>query len=101
MPDTKNKTKSQPSPIHRSFVGFVQALFALAVFAIFVIAWLVQGGSIPLPQWAKNLNGLSPELQGTYQAALIPAVLVLALLFLAAGVLLMLRERRENRNGIP
>ncbi|KAI1476862.1 hypothetical protein K445DRAFT_27175 [Daldinia sp. EC12] len=75
-------SKRQPSSLRRSLLGFLQAAFALALFAIFVIAWLVQGGTIPLPEWAKAWNGVAPELQRTYAAALIPAVVVLAVLFI-------------------
>ncbi|KAI1801919.1 hypothetical protein F4811DRAFT_555417 [Daldinia bambusicola] len=76
-----------------------KAVFALALFAIFVITWLVQIGTIPLPEWAKAWNGVSPELQRTYAAALIPAVVVLAVLFIGAGIILMMREQRLERNS--
>ncbi|KAI0379641.1 hypothetical protein F5Y04DRAFT_127196 [Hypomontagnella monticulosa] len=93
------KVKRRVSSLRRSIIGILQAVFAIAIFAIFVIAWLVQGGSIPLPQWAKAWNGVSPELQATYAAALIPAVCVLAVLFIGSGVILMVREQRAGRNN--
>ncbi|KAI0138648.1 hypothetical protein F4776DRAFT_663017 [Hypoxylon sp. NC0597] len=86
--------------VKRSLAGILQALFALTLFAIFIIAWLVQGETITLPQWAKAWNGVSPELQRVYTAALVPAVLVLAILFFATGFFIMMRERRENRTSI-
>lgn len=91
--------RQQPSSFRRSLLGFIQAVFALALFAIFVIVWLVQGGSIPLPEWAKAWNGVSPELQRTYAAALVPAVCILAVLFIGAGIILMRREQRQDRNS--
>ncbi|KAI0835624.1 hypothetical protein F5Y06DRAFT_299452 [Hypoxylon sp. FL0890] len=89
----------QASSFKRSLGGILQTLFALTVFAIFVITWLVQGETITLPQWAIAWNGVSPELQKVYTAALVPAVLILAILFFAAGFFMMMRERRENRRA--
>ncbi|KAI1410086.1 hypothetical protein F5Y13DRAFT_192567 [Hypoxylon sp. FL1857] len=66
-------SKRKDSSFKRSLAGFLQALFALALFTIFVIAWLVQNETITLPQWAKAFNGVSPELQKVYTAALVPA----------------------------
>ena len=93
------KLARQPSSFQRSLLGFLQVAFTLALFAIFVIAWLVQGGTIPLPEWAKAWNGVSPKLQATYAAALIPAVCILAVLFIGAGVILMMRERQQAGNS--
>ncbi|OTA80820.1 hypothetical protein M434DRAFT_37804 [Hypoxylon sp. CO27-5] len=84
----------------RSLSGILQTLFALTLFAIFIIAWLVQGETIALPQWAKAWNGVSPELRQIYTAVLVPVVLVLAILFFATGFFIMMRERRENRTSI-
>ncbi|KAI1397340.1 hypothetical protein F4819DRAFT_472331 [Hypoxylon fuscum] len=92
--------RRQCSSFRQSLFGIIQALFAFALFAIFVIAWLVQGGSIALPQWAKAWNGVSRERQETYAAALVPSVCILFLLFLFVGILLMRRERLADRNGV-
>ncbi|KAI1646428.1 uncharacterized protein F4817DRAFT_316923 [Daldinia loculata] len=94
--------RQQPSSFRRSLLGFIQAVFALALFAIFVIVWLVQGGSIPLPEWAKAWNGVSPELQRTYAAALVPAVCILAVLFIGDSLPLPVPKMGEkvDRNQV-
>lgn len=89
----------QPSRFQQSLYASLQTLFALALFTIFVIAWLVQGGSIPLPQWAKGFNNLTLSQQTTYTAALVPSVTILALIFFFAGFLFMRRERMAD-NGM-
>ncbi|KAI1384837.1 uncharacterized protein F4822DRAFT_374605 [Hypoxylon trugodes] len=94
------RSESRRSYFRRSFTGILQTIFALVLFAIFVIAWLVQAGSIKLPQWAKALDGVTPEVQATYTAALIPAVLIVALLFFSAGLFMMMKERSENRSRV-
>ncbi|KAI0846030.1 hypothetical protein F5Y00DRAFT_264925 [Daldinia vernicosa] len=66
--------RQQPSSFRRSLLGFLQAVFAIALFAIFVIVW-------------------------TYAAALVPAVCILAVLFIGAGIILMTREQRQERNS--
>ncbi|KAI2616710.1 hypothetical protein GGS26DRAFT_444003 [Hypomontagnella submonticulosa] len=99
MANVKQKVKRQASSLRRSIIGILQGVFAITLFAIFVIAWLVQGGTIALPQWAKAWNGVSPELQATYAAALIPAICVLAVLFIGSGVILMIRDQRVGRNN--
>ncbi|KAI1781296.1 hypothetical protein F4818DRAFT_398664 [Hypoxylon cercidicola] len=90
----------QPSHFQQSLYGALQTLFALALFAIFIITWLVQGGSIALPQWAKAWNNATPEERTTYTAALVPAVCIVALIFFFAGFFVMRRERMANVNGM-
>ncbi|KAI2465533.1 hypothetical protein F4781DRAFT_435291 [Annulohypoxylon bovei var. microspora] len=86
--------------LRRSLSGILQTVFALALFTIFVICFLVEDEAITLPRWAKAWNGVSSELQEVYAAVLIPVVLILALLFFFAGFAFMMRERRENRTTI-
>ncbi|OTB07261.1 hypothetical protein M426DRAFT_8988 [Hypoxylon sp. CI-4A] len=95
------KVGQRRASFKRSVIGFVQAIFALTLFAIFVIAWLVQNETIALPQWAKSWNGVSPALQARYTAALVPAVLVLACLFFGMGLVFMIREQRRNARNSP
>ncbi|XXG96894.1 hypothetical protein Hte_003185 [Hypoxylon texense] len=92
--------RGQPSPFQQSLYGFLQTLFAFALFAIFVIAWAVQTGSIGLPQWAKAWNNATPEEITTYTAALVPSVCILAAIFFFIGLLVMRRERMANANGM-
>ncbi|KAL7626460.1 hypothetical protein AAE478_003232 [Parahypoxylon ruwenzoriense] len=87
----------QPSSFRRTVYATLQAIFAVTLFTIFVIAWLVQGGSIKLPQWAIAWNGASHENQVTYAAALVPAVCVCAMLFFGAGFWMTILERRQDR----
>ncbi|KAI1098257.1 hypothetical protein F4804DRAFT_338386 [Jackrogersella minutella] len=82
----------QSSSLRRTLSGMVHAIFALTLFAIFVIAWLVQGGTITLPEWAKAWNNVSADRREIYTAVLIPVVLILALLFFFAGFALMIRN---------
>ncbi|KAI4868804.1 hypothetical protein F4820DRAFT_444719 [Hypoxylon rubiginosum] len=70
--------RNQASSFQQSLYGFLQTLFTIALFAIFVIAWAVQSGSIVLPQWAIAWNNATPEERATYTAALVPSVCILA-----------------------
>ncbi|KAI1759296.1 hypothetical protein GGR53DRAFT_152200 [Hypoxylon sp. FL1150] len=93
--------RRKPSAFLQSFYGFLQTVFALLVFAIFVIAWAVETGTISLPQWAKAWNNATPEEVTTYTAVLVPSVSVLFLLFFFAGFLMMRKERRQfSNNGV-
>lgn len=92
--------RNQASSFQQSLYGFLQTLFTIALFAIFVIAWAVQSGSIVLPQWAIAWNNATPEERATYTAALVPSVCILAVIFFFAGFILMRRERMANANGM-
>ncbi|UPK92338.1 hypothetical protein LCI18_003273 [Fusarium solani-melongenae] len=51
-------------------------VFTAIVITVFAIAWLVQGGSIALPPWTKELSLLSEEDQTKYSAVLVTCICV-------------------------
>jgi hypothetical protein len=59
--------------------------FTVIVITIFAIAWLVQGGSIALPPWTKDLSLLSEEDQAKYSAVLVTCICVFFALLLVTS----------------
>ncbi|KAI1640622.1 hypothetical protein F4809DRAFT_637425 [Biscogniauxia mediterranea] len=77
----------------------MQAVFALIIFTIFVLAFVIQAGGIVLPQWAKTWQGVSPDLIPEYAGALLGSICVIAGLFTIAGVILIRSETTRFMTG--
>ncbi|KAI1078501.1 hypothetical protein F5B20DRAFT_203987 [Whalleya microplaca] len=74
----------------------MQWVFTILVIIIFAVAFLVQGGTIELPQWAKAWDGVSEEVQAEYAGAMMSAVCIVFVLFLAVGITQMVRQARSD-----
>lgn len=59
--------------------------FTAIVITVFAIAWLVEGGSIVLPPWTKDLSLLSEEDQTKYSAVLVTCICVFFALLLVTS----------------
>lgn len=64
-------------------------VFMAILITVFAIAWLVQGRSIVLPPWTKDLSLLSEEDQTKYSALLVSCICVVfaILLFTAYSLI--------------
>ncbi|KAI3323828.1 hypothetical protein HD806DRAFT_534947 [Xylariaceae sp. AK1471] len=71
-----------------NLLGILQFLFAILVFVVFVLAFVIQSEGIILPQWTKTFQGVTPEQQNQYAAALLSVILVITAIIVAAGVYL-------------
>ncbi|KAI0394950.1 glycosyl hydrolase family 61-domain-containing protein [Xylariaceae sp. FL0594] len=79
-----------PAPItfRRNLKGIAQVLFAGVIFLVFVLAFVIQAGGIELPDWTRTFQGVGPELQAQYTAALLSVIIVISAVILAAGAYL-------------
>jgi biopolymer transport protein ExbD len=71
-----------------NLLGIVQVLFAVLVFIIFILAFVIQTQAIILPEWTKTFQGVTPEQQGQYAAALLSVILVITAIIVIAGIYL-------------
>ncbi|KAF5254021.1 hypothetical protein FANTH_1203 [Fusarium anthophilum] len=55
------KTKSRIQPFLEAVRNARQLIFTVIVIAIFAIAWLVQGGTIDMPEWTKDMRHLDGD----------------------------------------
>ncbi|KAM5344044.1 hypothetical protein ACJ41O_012581 [Fusarium nematophilum] len=76
-----------------------QFLFTALLITIFIVAWLVQGGSIDMPEWTKDMRHLSEDEWTKYAAVLSSCVCVVFALFAAAGLALMRSESVHGYSG--
>ncbi|KAI0181211.1 hypothetical protein GGR52DRAFT_567445 [Hypoxylon sp. FL1284] len=89
----------QRSHFQTSLLGVIQIVFSLVVVAIFILAFAAQG-SLQIPQWGKSWQKATDAEIKAYTAALVPAVCILAGIFLIAGITLIRRERIASQPAI-
>ncbi|TGJ82862.1 hypothetical protein E0Z10_g5901 [Xylaria hypoxylon] len=80
--------KSRRAELRQNLADIVQVLFAILIFIIFILAFVIQSKAIELPQWTKTFQGATLEQQSAYSAALLSVVLVISAIIIAAGVYL-------------
>ncbi|KAI1184948.1 glycosyl hydrolase family 61-domain-containing protein [Nemania serpens] len=80
--------KSRRAEFRESLIHIAQALFAGLIFIIFVLAFVIQSEGIVLPPWTKTFQGITPEQQNQYAAALLSVILVISAVIVGAGVYL-------------
>lgn len=90
------KTKSRIQPFIEGVRNARQLIFTVVVIAIFAIAWLVQGGSIDMPQWTKDMRHLEGDDWTKYAVIIIVAVCVVFALMMATGIALL---RSDSAHG--
>ncbi|QGI88864.1 hypothetical protein CEK26_000079 [Fusarium fujikuroi] len=90
------KTKSRIQPFLEAVRNARQLIFTVIVIAIFAIAWLVQGGSIDMPEWTKDMRHLEGDDWTKYAVIIIVAVCVVFALMMATGIALL---RSDNAHG--
>ncbi|KAI1813640.1 glycosyl hydrolase family 61-domain-containing protein [Poronia punctata] len=83
---------SRRAEFRRNLVGIAQVLFAGVIFLVFVLAFVIQGGGIDLPDWTKTFQGTTPEQQADYTARLLATVLVISVIIVSAGAYLARRS---------
>ncbi|KAJ2971068.1 hypothetical protein NUW58_g9521 [Xylaria curta] len=89
--------KSRRAEFRRNLIEIVQVLFAIFIFIVFILAFVIQSGGIVLPAWTRTFQGATPELQATYSAALLSVILVITAIIVTAGI--YLREEGGRRWG--
>ncbi|KAF5674773.1 hypothetical protein FCIRC_7638 [Fusarium circinatum] len=67
------KTKSRIQPFLEAVRNARQLIFTVIVIAIFAIAWLVQGGTIDMPEWTKDMRHLDGDDWTKYAVIIIVA----------------------------
>ncbi|KAF5535800.1 hypothetical protein FMEXI_10636 [Fusarium mexicanum] len=67
------KTKSRTQPFLEAVRNARQLIFTVIVIAIFAIAWLVQGGTIDMPEWTKDMRHLDGDDWTKYAVIIIVA----------------------------
>ncbi|KAI1428895.1 glycosyl hydrolase family 61-domain-containing protein [Xylaria sp. FL1777] len=94
-PIPTNYTNPGPAPVtsrraefRESVIQIVQVLFAIVIFIIFVLAFVIQTGGIVLPPWTKTFQGATPEQQTQYSADLLAVILVISAIIVSAGIYL-------------
>ncbi|GAP83893.2 hypothetical protein SAMD00023353_0503120 [Rosellinia necatrix] len=80
--------KSRRAELRESLVEIVQVLFAILIFIIFILAFVIQSDGIVLPAWTKTFQGATPAQQAQYSAALLSVILVITVVIVTAGVYL-------------
>ncbi|KAI5924223.1 hypothetical protein F4810DRAFT_709941 [Camillea tinctor] len=88
----KSRGRKSEIQFRLALYSAMQAVFALIIFIIFILAFVIQSGGIVLPQWAKTWQGVSPDLIPEYAGALLGAVCVVGGLCAAAGIMLIRSE---------
>ncbi|KAF5704613.1 hypothetical protein FMUND_12419 [Fusarium mundagurra] len=73
------KTKSRIQPFLEAIRNARQLIFTVIVIAIFAIAWLVQGGTIDMPEWTKDMRHLDGDEWTKFAAIIIVAVLLMGI----------------------
>ncbi|KAI2631767.1 hypothetical protein GGS21DRAFT_522999 [Xylaria nigripes] len=80
--------RSQRAEFRKTLAGIVQVIFAILIFIIFILAFVIQSGAIVLPQWTRTFQGVSPEQQSEFTAALLSVIIVISVFILGAGIYL-------------
>ncbi|KAF5577581.1 hypothetical protein FPCIR_12025 [Fusarium pseudocircinatum] len=71
------KAKSRIQPFLEAVRNARQLIFTVIVIAIFAIAWLVQGGTIDMPEWTKDMRHLDGDDWTKFATIIIVAVLLM------------------------
>ncbi len=80
--------KSRRAEFRQSLIEIVQVLFAILIFIIFILAFVIQSEAIVLPAWTKTFQGATPDLQAQYSAALLSVIIVISAIIISAGIYL-------------
>ncbi|KAI1505728.1 hypothetical protein F5X99DRAFT_404764 [Biscogniauxia marginata] len=92
-------TRKRDVQFRLALYSALQTVFALFLFALFIIAFVIQSGGITLPEWAKTWQDAPPELLPGYAGALLGSICVIAAVCIAAGIILIRSEAKKNRRG--
>ncbi|KAI0113677.1 hypothetical protein GGR51DRAFT_556826 [Nemania sp. FL0031] len=80
---------SRRAEFRRTVAEIAQVLFAILIFIVFILAFVIQSEAIVLPAWTKTFQGATPEQQTQYSAALLSVILVVTAVIVTAGVYLV------------
>lgn len=80
--------KSRRAELLGTLQEIAQVLFALLIFIVFVLAFVIQSNAIILPAWTKTFQGVTPEQQAQYSAALLSIIIVISAVIVIAGIYL-------------
>ncbi|KAI1146985.1 hypothetical protein F4825DRAFT_168448 [Nemania diffusa] len=81
--------RSRRAEFRRSLVEIAQVLFAILIFIVFILAFVIQSGAITLPPWTKTFQGATAAQQTQYSAALLSVILVITAIIVTAGIYLV------------
>lgn len=81
--------KSRRAEFRETLAEIVQVLFAILIFVVFVLAFVIQTNGIILPAWAKTFQGATPAEQAYYSGALLSVILIITAIIVAAGTYLV------------
>ncbi|KAJ4255284.1 hypothetical protein NW757_004797 [Fusarium falciforme] len=85
------------SSILQGFYHAWQFIFTVILILIWIVAWLVQAGSIDMPEWTKDLRDQDEEDWKVYAAILIVCPCLCLGLCIAVGIVLLRSESRGYR----
>ncbi|KAF5018303.1 hypothetical protein F66182_9728 [Fusarium sp. NRRL 66182] len=88
------KTRSKTSAIGKNLANVWQAIWAIIVFTIFAVAWLVQADAINMPDWTNDLRQYEGDEWAKYSAILIVSVCFTFTLTMVGGVMLLREDIR-------
>ncbi|TRX92248.1 hypothetical protein FHL15_006863 [Xylaria flabelliformis] len=80
--------RSRRAEFRETLIDILQVLFAILIFIVFVLAFVIQSEAIVLPPWTKTFQGATPEQQSQYSAALLSVILIITAIIVAAGAYL-------------
>ncbi|KAI1170318.1 glycosyl hydrolase family 61-domain-containing protein [Nemania sp. FL0916] len=85
-PITKKNLRAE---LRENLLGIAKVLFALLIFIVFVLSFVIQSGAITLPPWTKTFQGATAAQQSEYSAALLSVILVITAIIVTAGIYLV------------
>ncbi|KAF4470434.1 hypothetical protein FALBO_2664 [Fusarium albosuccineum] len=90
------REKYADRPVAQALYTAWQFAFAIMVFIIFVVCWLVQGETINVPDWTNDLRDYDEDDWQKYSTILICCVLAAFAVCVATGVALI---RSDSNHG--
>ncbi|KAI0968048.1 glycosyl hydrolase family 61-domain-containing protein [Xylaria arbuscula] len=79
---------SRRAEFRETLLAIVQALFAILIFVVFVLAFVIQSNSNALPPWTKTFQGATPAQQAQYSATLLTIIIIISAVIVGAGAYL-------------
>lgn len=86
-PALKGRRKRR-AELRANLLGILQVVFAALIIIVFILAFVIQSQAIVLPEWTKTFQGVSPDKQSEYAAALLTVIIVITFVIVSAGIYL-------------
>ncbi|KAJ3577734.1 hypothetical protein NPX13_g2833 [Xylaria arbuscula] len=91
--------RSRRAEFRETLTEIIQVLFAILIFVVFILAFVIQSSAIALPPWTKTFQGATPEQQTQYSAALLSVILVITAIIVTVGIILLQAYERPSLVG--